>query len=200
MVDLDFMDNPISLLGITCVVCGLLVELVAFAGMAYYPVRRALPNSPLQLQSMGCAAFYLGMVIMVIGKLLTRWFARSVYYDHSEIFFATESLRVMPIIVVVSLVSYVAKSRMALVAGILGSFLGYVVPEPSVWLYYADVPSLLSTANHILFYGVVGAVLGCSLVIRLRSIRRSSLRFSIQTLLWLTAACAVAVGFHRWFG
>jgi len=65
------MEHPVALLGIIVVVCGLLIEFVAFAGMAFYPVRRALPVlSPSQLQSVGCAIFFVGVLILFVGQLL----------------------------------------------------------------------------------------------------------------------------------
>ena len=57
-------------IGIAIAVVGFLVEVVAFAGIAFYPVRRALPfKSPIQLQSAGCGLFFVGVVIIVAGRL-----------------------------------------------------------------------------------------------------------------------------------
>ena len=65
------MEHPVALLGTIVVICGLLIEFVAFAGIAFYPVRRALPvQSPIQLQSVGCATFFVGVLVLFVGQLL----------------------------------------------------------------------------------------------------------------------------------
>ena len=65
------MEHPVALLGIAIVVCGLLLEFVAFAGMAFYRIRRALPvKSPIQLQSAGCGLFFVGVLVVFAGQLL----------------------------------------------------------------------------------------------------------------------------------
>jgi len=66
------MQGAVQAIGISIVVFGLLIEFVAFFAMAFYPVRRAIPlKSPMLLQSVGCATFVVGVVIIVVGKLTT---------------------------------------------------------------------------------------------------------------------------------
>ncbi|QDU39343.1 hypothetical protein Mal4_36840 [Maioricimonas rarisocia] len=61
-----------TMTGMGIVIAGLVIEFVAFAGMAFYPVRRALPvRSPIRLQSAGCGLFYLGVLVIVLGQMLS---------------------------------------------------------------------------------------------------------------------------------
>lgn len=65
------MEKSICAIGVTISVIGLAIEFVAFAGMAFYPVRKALPvKSPIQLQSSGCAVFFLGVLVTLAGRWL----------------------------------------------------------------------------------------------------------------------------------
>ncbi len=65
------MEHPVSILGMGILIVGLLIEFVAFAGMAFYPVRRVLPvKSPITLQSTGCLTFYIGVLVLLGGQVL----------------------------------------------------------------------------------------------------------------------------------
>ena len=64
------MSQTMSAIGMSIVVLSLIIEFVAFAAMAFYPVRRVLPlKSPIQMQSTGCALFFLGVVTVFITRL-----------------------------------------------------------------------------------------------------------------------------------
>ncbi|MBL8814503.1 MAG: hypothetical protein JNL58_00630 [Planctomyces sp.] len=66
------MNQAMVAIGMSIVVLGLIVEFVAIAAMAFYPIRRLLPlKSPIQLQSAGCAAFFLGVVTLFLARLFT---------------------------------------------------------------------------------------------------------------------------------
>lgn len=57
-------------LGLIVLLGGLVIECVAFAGMAFYSVRRAIPfMSPLQLQAIGCLTFFAGCVLLVLAQV-----------------------------------------------------------------------------------------------------------------------------------
>ncbi len=67
MADVVFVTFRIGQ-GIVCL--GLAIEVVAFAAMKWYELRRRLPvASPLHLQSTGCACFYLGLAVMILSQL-----------------------------------------------------------------------------------------------------------------------------------
>ncbi|MCA9053303.1 MAG: hypothetical protein KDA75_05665 [Planctomycetaceae bacterium] len=60
-------------LGLAVVVIGLILEAIAFLAMVYYPLRRALPfQSPLQLQSLGCAVFAGGVLLLLVRHIVTN--------------------------------------------------------------------------------------------------------------------------------
>ena len=64
------MSQTMFAIGISIVVLGLIIEFVAFAAMAFYPVRRILPlKSPIHLQSTGCAVLFLGVVTVFLARL-----------------------------------------------------------------------------------------------------------------------------------
>ena len=64
------MNQTLIAIGMSIVILGLIIEFIAFAAMAFYPVRRILPlKSPLQLQSTGCALFSLGVVTLLLAQL-----------------------------------------------------------------------------------------------------------------------------------
>ena len=64
------MNQTMVAIGMSIVVLGVIIEFVAFAAMAFYPVRRFLPlKSPIQLQSTGCAMFCLGVVTLFLARL-----------------------------------------------------------------------------------------------------------------------------------
>lgn len=66
----DDMGPALVQLGLTCAVLGVAVEFVAFFGIAFYPVRRALPvKSPIQWQSLGCLMFCGGVLLIIAGRL-----------------------------------------------------------------------------------------------------------------------------------
>lgn len=63
------LGEVILLIGITLNVGGFMAEIVAFLGMAYYPIRRVLPfKSPLELQALGCLCVYVGLPLVCLGQ------------------------------------------------------------------------------------------------------------------------------------
>ena len=63
-------SDVLTWLGLVVLIGGLIIEFVAFAGMAFNPVRRALSvRSPLQLQETGCMTFYAGCAILVFARV-----------------------------------------------------------------------------------------------------------------------------------
>jgi hypothetical protein len=69
-----FLMRHLFSLGWAVLAGGLAIEVVAFLGMGYYPIRRALPvKSPLQLQAFGCMLFYAGFVLLVLASLARHW-------------------------------------------------------------------------------------------------------------------------------
>lgn len=94
-------------------------------------------------------------------------------YDLDEIAFAMCGVRLLSLMVVFASVSYAAKSRAACFAGCVGCFLGYIIPEPKIYAIYSSaeaayMAAVTGPANHRLFYGFIGAAIGCGLVIFIR--------------------------------
>jgi hypothetical protein len=77
------------------------------------------------------------------------------------------NLRVLTVVLIVAIVSYCMKSRLAFVFGSLGSLLGYVTPArrihvngtaEAVWM-----ENIKNSAEHFLISGLFGATLGITL-------------------------------------
>ena len=91
---------------------------------------------------------------------------------YHEILFAMCAVRILTIIGIVAVIAFATKSRAVLAAGALGSLLGYVVPErreyadgtaEAVFMYNLQV-----SADHILWCGVVGALLAVTSTLMVR--------------------------------
>ena len=86
-------------------------------------------------------------------------------YDYADFEFMMCAIRILVIVGVVAVISYVAKSRAMLVAGTLGSLLGCVAPHGGIHINGTAeavyMGQLHFTASNILWWGVVGASIGC---------------------------------------
>jgi len=80
-------------------------------------------------------------------------------YEYSDIKFAMCAFRVLGIILVVAVAAFALKSRAVFVAGSLGSFLGYVIPEPSICIDGTAEGCFMGrldwSASHVLSWGSV---------------------------------------------
>lgn len=126
-------------------------------------------------------------------------------YGHDHIQLAMCGVRILAIIAVVAIVSCAARSWMAFVAGTVGSTLGFVVPEPAIYAQYhsfegAYLGGLADTANHVLFYGIIGASLACAgAICGQQWWRERPLQYSLRTAFLVLTAAATALGFIVWF-
>lgn len=65
------MRTTILLAGGIIFLCGLGIEFLAVAAMAFYPIRKRLPfDSPLDLQDIGCNCITLGLVTTGLGTVI----------------------------------------------------------------------------------------------------------------------------------
>jgi len=99
-------------------------------------------------------------------------------YEREQIELAMWGVRLLPIVALVAIGSYVARSRIAFLLGSAGAFIGLVVPARIVYAQYSSVEaaymgSLADSANHVLFYGIIGASIGWGLGIYLAVKRRT---------------------------
>jgi hypothetical protein len=63
------MNQTIVAIGASIVVLGMIIEFVAIAAMGFYPIRRILLLTPIQLQSAGYAMCCLGVVVLFLARL-----------------------------------------------------------------------------------------------------------------------------------
>ena len=99
-------------------------------------------------------------------------------YEREQIDLAMCGVRLLPIVALVAIGSYVARSRIAFLLGLAGAFIGLIVPARIVYAQYSGVDaaymgSLADSANHVLFYGIIGASIGWGLGIYLAVKRRT---------------------------
>jgi len=94
-------------------------------------------------------------------------------YERDQIEFAMCGVRLLSIVAVVAIGSYVAKSRIAFLLGSAGAFVGLDVPQQrAACTLYRSVEAaylgyLEDSANHVLFFGIIGASIGWGLGIYL---------------------------------
>jgi hypothetical protein len=89
-------------------------------------------------------------------------------YSYQEIELATSLMRILGIILFVAIAAFFLKSRLIFVCGVLGSLLGFLVPEPKIYAQYSSAEgaflgAIHDHANHILEWGIVGAIFGISI-------------------------------------
>ena len=99
-------------------------------------------------------------------------------YEREQIELAMWGVRLLPIVALVAIGSYVARSRIAFLLGSAGAFIGLVVPARIVYAQYSSVEaaymgSLTDSAHYVLFYGIMGASIGWGLGIYLAVKRRT---------------------------
>src|SRR5687768_3817265 len=123
-------------------------------------------------------------------------------YDYGEIECAMCGVRVLALILAVAVVAFIAKSRALFIAGFLGSFLGYVVPEGSRHINGSAEACFRGylewTAGHVLLWGAIGAAVGCVSVAALQHTERLPKQFSLRTLLLAVTAIAILAGAIRY--
>ena len=126
-------------------------------------------------------------------------------FDCAQIEFAMWGVRVLVIIALAAIGSYAAKSRIAFLLGFAGAFLGLVIPEPVVHAQYRDAEAahmagLTDAADHVGFYGIIGATVGWGSGVYLEWLRRRKrLQFGLRTVLLVMTALAAIMGVVRWF-
>jgi hypothetical protein len=86
-------------------------------------------------------------------------------YTHEEIKWAVTGVSLLPIIALVAIASFTVRSRLALLLGAAGALLGLIIPQPVVYVQWSDpVAAYMSIftdlADHLLFWGIVGAAAG----------------------------------------
>ena len=64
--------------------------------------------------------------------------------------------------------AYVAKRRFLFFGGVFGSFLGLIIPQRKIYVTYhsaeaAYMGSICDTADHVLAWGIAGAILGAAI-------------------------------------
>lgn len=122
-------------------------------------------------------------------------------YNHGDVEFAACGIVILGLILVVAIVSFAVKSRTMFILGSLGSFLGYVVPEPSIHIDGTAEGCFLAglefTAAHVFQYGTIGVFTVCLAVAVFRHKRSLGRQYSLRSLLLVTTAVAAALAIFR---
>jgi len=127
----------------------------------------------------------------------------AVLYSYHETEFAICSVRILAIILVVTVVSYLANNRGMFIAGTLGSLVGFVIPQSHRHSSYASgadafMGSIHRTADHLMFCGMVGAIVGCFVVFMCSNgDGERQNKYSLRTLFLLTTAAAIVFAVFR---
>ena len=118
-------------------------------------------------------------------------------YDYADFEFMMCAIRILVIVGVVAVISYAAKSRAMFVAGTLGSLLGCVAPHGGIHINGTAeavyMGQLHFTASNILWWGVVGASIGCLTVAAIQRFKPSA-QYSLRTILATTTVIAIVLG------
>lgn len=124
-------------------------------------------------------------------------------YDMADVEFAVDTVSVLSVVLVVAIVAFGSRSRVVFFAGLLGSCLGFVVPEPQVHmqgtLEGCFMESLKDSASHILFWGIIGAGAACVAVAVVQIVRTGRIprQYSLRTLFLVMTVVAVMMGMVR---
>lgn len=124
-------------------------------------------------------------------------------YSREQIELAMCVIRVLPIIALVAVASFAVKSRTAFLLGSAGALLGFAVPEPYAFTHYSSgeaayMGSLTDAADHVLFWGMIGACAGFAGPTCLpRAVRRLRFQLSLRTSLIVMTAVALVLGLIR---
>lgn len=125
-------------------------------------------------------------------------------YEYSDIIFAMCAIRVLGIILVVAVAAFALKSRAVFVAGSLGSFLGYVIPEPSICIDGTAEGCFMGrldwSASHVLSWGICGAVVAVGVVLAFQTLQRAGRipnQYSLRSLLFAITAMAAMLAIIR---
>jgi len=91
------------------------------------------------------------------------------------------------------------KSRLMFFAGLLGSFLGYIVPYSTGNRASGDWHGIVLShvewkMEHVLNHGVFGATVACAIVAAVQLYRNPKIQYSIRAILLVTAAIALTIG------
>jgi hypothetical protein len=86
-------------------------------------------------------------------------------YSLQQIELATCMMSVLGIILVVAVVAFVTRSRLLFLGGAIGSFVGFIIPEPKNMIDCSSaegafLAAIHEVAHHVLTWGIVGAFVG----------------------------------------
>ncbi|GEM_PF-1804035 len=122
-------------------------------------------------------------------------------YKYGDVEFAACGIAVLGLILVVAVVSFAVQSRTMFILGSIGSFLGCVIPEPSIHIDGTAegcfIAGLEFTAAHVLQYGAIGAFTSCVAVAVFQCRKPLGRQYSLRTLLLATTAVAVVLAIFR---
>lgn len=126
-------------------------------------------------------------------------------YDCAYIKFATSAVCVLGIIAACAVAAFALKNRVVFVAGAFGSLLGYIVPVPGMRCMIGPAEAVFMsilelTAEHMLFWGMGGAVAAAVVVANYQALIRSGRipkQYSLRTLFLLTTAIAAVAAIVR---
>ncbi len=123
-------------------------------------------------------------------------------HDYAYMRLAIVNLPLLQLVALVAIVSCAVRSRLAFVAGALGCFLGYAIPigvyRVSGWGFFSALTGWHIQARHMIFYGVMGALVGCGSVVCYHLFnQRLQLQFSIRSLLLFMLACSVIISMYK---
>lgn len=118
--------------------------------------------------------------------------------EYAAFEFATIAIRVLLVIAAVAVFSYAMKSRLMFLAGLCGSFLGYVIPYSTGNRVSGNMNGIVFSHvewknEHVLGYGLFGAILACGIVVAIQIYRKAKVQYSIGTILMVNMAIAIAV-------
>ena len=118
-------------------------------------------------------------------------------YDYADFEFMMCAIRILVIVGVVAVISYAAKSRAMFIAGTLGSLLGIVAPHGGIHINGTAeavyMGQLHFTASNMLWWGIIGASIGCLVVAGIQRFKPTS-QYTLRTILAVTTVVAVVFG------
>ena len=115
-------------------------------------------------------------------------------YELAYVEFATCGVRLLTVLAFVTIASYAARSRLMFLVGTLGCFVCLIIPEPNIRPTYAShydacLGNITATADHMVTWGVAGAVIGCAMVLLTMAVKTLRMsQFSMRAILTHLAA------------